>query len=133
MASIFTQILEGTIPGSIIYSDEHCFSILTLEPRQPGHAMVIPRHEYENWLELPDSLRSHLFSVAAMIGQAQREEFDAQRIGLLIEGYEVPHVHIHIWPSQSSADFDPNNIAGPATPDELSDAAQRLTNRISAQ
>jgi diadenosine tetraphosphate (Ap4A) HIT family hydrolase len=70
--------------------------------------------------------------VAHRIGTAQREEWDSDRAGLMIEGYMVPHLHIHVWPSWSPREFHPSGIDRSAEPGDLDAAAVRLRSRLRA-
>jgi histidine triad (HIT) family protein len=110
MATLFTRIIDGEIPGRFVWADEVCVAFLTIEPLQLGHTMVVPRAEVDQWVDLPAEVAAHVFAVARTIGVAQRSAFDAQRIGVLIQGYEIPHAHVHVWPSQSPADFDLRDV-----------------------
>ncbi|HLS62842.1 MAG TPA: HIT family protein, partial [Ruania sp.] len=101
MATVFSRIIAGEIPGRFVWSDHRCAGFLTIEPLQPGHVLVVPREEIGHWVDLPADLAGHLFAVAQSIGKAQQQAFDPVRIGLLIQGYEVPHAHVHVWPSRS--------------------------------
>lgn len=123
MATIFTKIIDGEIPGTFVYEDEQCVAFLDVSPLTAGHTMVVPRAEISEWTDLDEALLDHLMNVAHRIGRAQKEAFDCERIGLMIVGYEVPHVHIHVWPTTSMADFDISDrvpmqdaatLAGPA-------------------
>ncbi|MFV0252181.1 MAG: HIT family protein [Beutenbergiaceae bacterium] len=130
MATLFTRIIDGEIPGRFVWSDEICVAFLTIEPVQPGHLLVVPRTEVDQWIDLETQVASHCFEVAARLGRALRQEFAANRIGLMIQGYEIPHAHLHVWPSMSSADFDLGSGVS-ATDAELDEAAGRILARIS--
>lgn len=132
MATLFTRIIDGEIPGRFLWSDDVCVAFLTIGPLQLGHAMVVPREEVNHWVDLDPDVAAHLFEVARLIGLAQREEFGAPRVGLLIEGYEIPHAHVHVWPSKSSADFDPHNVLTDVSDAEMDEAAARLRERLRA-
>ncbi|MFV0425704.1 MAG: HIT family protein [Beutenbergiaceae bacterium] len=125
MATLFTRIINGEIGGRFIWSDEVCVAFLTIEPVRPGHTLVVPRVEVDHWVDLEASTAAHCFDVAQVIGRAQRQAFNPQRIGLQIQGFEVPHAHLHVWPSLSPADFD-LSLAAPATDDALDEAAALL-------
>lgn len=131
MATVFSRIIAGEIPGRFVWSDHRCAGFLTIEPLQPGHVLVVPREEIGHWVDLPADLAGHLFAVAQSIGKAQQQAFDPVRIGLLIQGYEVPHAHVHVWPSRSSADFD-LGATSPAPAEELDRAAQTLRDALRA-
>lgn len=130
MATLFTRIIDGEIPGRFVWSDEVCVAFLTIGPLQLGHTMVVPRAEVDHWVDLDAQTAAHCFEVARLIGRAQQAEFGAARIGLMIEGYEIPHAHIHVWPSQSPADFNPRNVLGDVADADMDDAARRLRTRL---
>jgi len=91
MASIFTDILNGRSPGRFVWADDRVFAILTIEPRKPGHVLVIPRIEVDRWSDLDEELAMDIFRVGRLIGLAQRDEWNADRVGLMFEGYRVAH------------------------------------------
>lgn len=130
MATLFTRIINGELPGRIVWADEHCVVLLTIEPVTSGHALVIPRIEVDHWLDADDALLARLLLVAKTVGAAQLAEFGGLRAGLLIQGYGVDHLHVHVWPTSSPADFEPS-AARPGLPAELLDAeAERLRERL---
>lgn len=133
MSSLFTKIIDGDIPGRFVWSDEQCVAFLTIEPLQPGHTLVVPREQIDQWVDVPEQLAAHLFEVARLVGLAQRTEFDAERIGLIIQGYEIPHTHLHIWPSASAADFDLGSADTSPDPEDLDAAARGLRAQLRSQ
>lgn len=132
MSSVFTHILEGRSPGRFLWRDDRCFAILTIEPRQPGHALVIPLAEVDKWTDLSEEDALHIFRVGRLIGLAQQEEWQSTRVGVMYEGYMVPHAHLHVWPSWSVYEYSHTGIERNARPAELDDAAERLRARLIA-
>ena len=65
----------------------------------------IPRDEVDHWIDLDPELAGHLFNVAQEIGKAQRLEWNPMRVGVLIVGEEVPHVHIHVVPINAAGEL----------------------------
>ncbi len=126
MASLFTKIIENEIPGVFVYEDEHCVAFLDVQPMTDGHVLVVPRQEIAHWIDLDEDLSAHLFAVAKRIGAAQSEAFDCEKVGLMIQGYEVPHVHIHVWPTTSLADFDASSRAGFTDAAVLEESAEKI-------
>lgn len=126
MASLFTRIIDREIPGVFVHEDDLCVAFLDVQPMTEGHVLVVPRQEVSHWVDLDDALSAHLFAVAKRIGGAQMEAFDCERIGLLVQGYEVPHVHIHVWPTNSLADFDGKRRADFTDAEVLEQAATKL-------
>lgn len=106
MPSIYTRIIEGEIPGRFIWRDEACVSFLDIRPLARGHALVVPRQEIDQWTDLDAVTAAHLVEVAHAIGNAQKALLSPARIGLMIAGFEVPHVHVHVVPMNSMAALD---------------------------
>ena len=98
MATIFTRIIDGELPGRFVWRDDLCVAFLSINPLNPGHTLVVPRQEVDHWLDLDDALAAHLTQVARRIGAAQMQAFAPERVGLMIAGLEVPHVHLHVVP-----------------------------------
>ena len=126
MASIFTRILNGEIPGRFVWKDEKCFAILTINPIRPGHTLVISREEIDHWLDVPPDLSRHLFDVAQKIGKAQMRAFSPAKVGLSIVGLEVRHVHLHVIPISNASHVDFKNADQNPDPKALDAAADRL-------
>ncbi len=126
MASIFTRIIQGEIPGRIIWSDEDCFAMLDIRPLHPGHCLVSPRAEIDHWIDLDPALAAHLMRVAQRIGTAQKSVVPCERIGLLVAGFEVPHTHLHVIPLQGMQNLDFRNADTSPRSDRLDEMADRL-------
>jgi diadenosine tetraphosphate (Ap4A) HIT family hydrolase len=125
MATIFTKIIGGEIPGEVVWSDEVCAAFLDIEPLTQGHALVVPHAEVDHWVDLDPDTLSHLMGVAARIGRAQLEIFGGERVGLIVQGFEVPHAHVHVFAAHGPDDFD---LAARSrrTPEELAADAAAL-------
>lgn len=105
MASVFTMIMEGKIPGNFVWKDDQAVAILTIQPIRQGHVLVIPREEIDQWHDLPLDLAAHLMQVSHKIANALKVAYPATRVGLMIAGLEVPHTHIHLVPMDSMEDL----------------------------
>lgn len=105
MASVFTLIMEGKIPGNFVYQDDIAVAILTIQPIRPGHVLVIPRMEVDQWTDLPADVMAHLTTVSHKIAHALKQGFPCKRVGMMIAGLEVPHTHIHLVPMDSMEDL----------------------------
>lgn len=106
MSSVFSKILAGEIPGRFVYRDATVAAFLTIEPLTYGHTLVVPVKEVDRWTDLDPSTWARLNEVAQRVGQAVMKVFDAPRAGYIIAGFEVPHAHIHVFPTDSMQDFD---------------------------
>lgn len=133
MASLFSEIIAGHIPGRFIWKDPEVMAFLTIAPLAEGHALVVPRQEVDRWTDADPELMRRLITVAQSIGAVQLEVFGGARAGLVIAGYEVNHVHLHVWPSQSMADFNFEQAEQNPDPGLLDAAAKRLRERLRAR
>ncbi len=125
MASIFTRIIQGEIPGHFVHEDEQCVVIMTIQPMKPGHVLVIPREEVDHWDALPEPLYQHLMSVSRRMAKAIKQVFPCKRVGMLVVGLEVPHVHIHLTPLDEMSDIQVVDLPM-ADQDDLAAAAEKL-------
>jgi histidine triad (HIT) family protein len=111
MSTVFTRIIDGELPGRFVWTDDRAVGFLSINPLNPGHTLVVPRQEIDHWIDADPDLMAHLTDVAHTIGQAQREVWQPPRIGLIVVGFEVPHLHLHVFPAWKMADFDFANAA----------------------
>ncbi len=126
MASVFTMIINGDLPGRFVWQDERAVAFLTIEPLKPGHTLVVPREEIDHWVDLEPELASHLMYVSQAIGKAIEHGFDNERVGLIIAGFEVPHTHIHVIPVDTMEDLDFHRADHSADPADLDAAAETI-------
>lgn len=126
MASIFSRIIAGELPGRFVWRDERCAAMLTIAPLRPGHTLVVPVEEIDHWTDCPPELLAHLVGVAREIGRAQHGAFAPRRVALLVVGDEVPHTHLHVVPMDTLADIDFANAESDPDPAALDAAAEAL-------
>ena len=126
MPTIFTRIINGELPGRFVWRDPQCVVFLSIHPLRPGHALVVSTAEVDHWIDLSPDLAAHLMKVAHCVGKAQQQAFAPTKVGLMIAGLEVPHVHIHVVPIDGVHDLDFANQDVNAKPQDLDRAAQRL-------
>jgi diadenosine tetraphosphate (Ap4A) HIT family hydrolase len=126
VATIFTRIIDGEIPGTFVWRDEHCVAFLSINPMAHGHTLVVPIAEIDHWVDAPPDLAAHLFTVTHRIAQAQRDVFAPERVGVIIAGYEVPHTHIHVIPTDDMGQLSFANARSHVDRAELESAADAL-------
>lgn len=126
MTSVFTRIIAGELPARFVWQDEQCVAFLSAGPLAQGHTLVVPREEVDQWVDADPGLLAHLMQVAQRIGRAQVDAFGAQRAGLMVAGYEIPHLHVHVWPSNSMDDYDTARVDNSPEPKDLEEATRRI-------
>jgi histidine triad (HIT) family protein len=129
MASVFTLIMEGKIPGHFVWKDDIAVAILTIQPIRKGHVLVIPRMEVDQWTDLPEDVIAHLSKVSQKIAKALKTTFPCKRVGLMIAGLEVPHTHLHLVPMDSMEDLSFVHAKN-ETPDVLAEVAAAIRDSL---
>ncbi len=130
MASIFTRIIQGEIPGTFVWRDDEAVAFLSINPISRGHTLVVPIEEVEHWIDLPDGLASHLMTLSTRLGRAVQAAFNPVKVGLVIAGYEVPHTHLHVIPTWSMADLDFRNAATGVDRETLEETATLIRSHL---
>lgn len=104
--SIFTKIIRGEIPCYKVYEDDRTLAFLDIHPIQPGHTLVIPKKQIEYVWDLPDEDYRALMATAKQVANRLREVFaDKSRVALLVEGLDVAHAHLKLFPFNSDEEF----------------------------
>ena len=131
MASVFSKIMQNELPAYFIWEEASVAAFLDTNPHSRGHTLVVPRREVDRWTDLADDEGERLFWVAKQIAKAQIGEFACDRAGLVIAGYHVPHVHVHVFPTNGMDDFDFRELGHSATAEDLELVAGRLRGALS--
>ncbi len=126
MPSVFTRIITGELPGRFVWRDDVVVAFLTIEPIRPGHVLVVPRAEVDHWIDLEPATWARVAEVARVIGLALRDAMGAPRVGQMIAGFEVPHVHVHVFPAEDLGDLSFDRVDRSPDPADLDDAAARI-------
>ena len=126
MASIFTKIINGELPGRFVYEDDEIVAFLTIAPITVGHTLVVPRAEIDNWQNVDPAVFGRVMEVSQLIGKAVVKAFPAERAGVIIAGLEVPHLHVHVFPTNNLADFGFANADQNPSAQSLDDAQSKI-------
>lgn len=126
MSTVFTKIINGELPGNFAWVDEVCVVFASINPIADGHMLVVPRAEVAKFTDLDDATLAHLMCVAAKIGRAQEKAFDAPRATMMIAGFDVPHVHLHVLPAWGEGELSMANAAESVDPKQLAMVTERI-------
>lgn len=126
MTTVFSRIIAGELPARFVWSDEHAVAFLSINPVGPGHTLVVSRLEVDQWTDAPPALVAHLTTVAHAVGVAISAVWAPPRIGLMVAGFEVLHLHLHVFGASSMAEFDFANAARTVDPAEQDKYAAAL-------
>jgi len=125
MASIFTKIIQGEIPSYKIAEDEHFYAFLDINPNAVGHTLCVPKKEVDKLLDLDAETYAGLMAFSRKVGMAIEKAIPCERVGLMVIGLEVPHVHVHLVPltTMKNATF---SHKVPMTPQEFEETASKI-------
>lgn len=106
MTSIFTRIVRGEASCHKIAEDEQFLAFLDTRPINPGHTLVIPKQEVDDFFDLDDPTLAGLFVFAKPVAHAIAAVTHPIRVGIIVAGLDVPHAHVHLIPMHGYADLD---------------------------
>jgi histidine triad (HIT) family protein len=106
MSTIFSKIIDGSIPCYKVAENEQYLAFLDIQPLVKGHVLVIPKVEVDFIFDLDDSILSGMMVFAKEVALKMKKVLPCKKIGVTVIGLEVPHAHIHLLPINGIADMD---------------------------
>lgn len=129
MPTIFTRIITGEIPSHKIWEDEQFFAFLDINPIQPGMTLLVPKQEISDGFEMNEETYTAWMLAAKKLVPAIKAAAGSERVGLVIEGLEVPHAHIKLIPISNPGDLAQSN-AKPASEEVLLAMKEKIIHHI---
>lgn len=126
MGSIFTKIINGSIPCYKVAENDEFLAFLDIQPIVEGHVLVIPKKEIDYIFNIEDDLLGRFIQFAKQVALKMDKVFDCNRIGMTVIGLEVPHAHIHLMPINGIADMDFNKEKLKLSEDEMKSIASAI-------
>lgn len=120
------MIIDGELPGRFVWKDDRAVAFLSINPLAPGHTLVVPRQEIDHWIDAEDDLLAHLTIVSRRIAAALQDAFEPVKVGMMIAGLEVPHLHLHLVPMNGVHDLDFSRADPSPDPADLDAAAEAI-------
>src|SRR3569833_376689 len=104
--SDFTRIIKGELPCHKVYEDERTYAFMDNHPIQPGHVLLVSKVPAEDVWSLPSEDYQAMMQSMRKIALRLRQVFPhKRRIGVMLEGVDVPHAHIKIFPIDTGEEF----------------------------
>jgi histidine triad (HIT) family protein len=104
--TIFTKIIKGEIPCHKVYEDDKTLAFMDIHPTQPGQVLVISKLQVETLNDLPDIDYFAVWATVQKVSKRLNEIFPAKkRVGIIVEGLDVPHVHVKVFPFNTADEF----------------------------
>ncbi len=108
---IFCKIINGEIPAVKLWEDEKYFIFLDKSPINPGHTLVLPKKHTDYIFDLNDKEYAELMLKAKEVAKVLKKKLNCKRVGMAVEGFFVPHVHIHLVPENKGNELNPERAA----------------------
>ncbi|HHQ48538.1 MAG TPA: HIT family protein [Acidobacteria bacterium] len=105
MPTIFERIVAGEIPCHKIWENATHMAFLDVNPRVEGHTLVIPKVAHEELFSMDEDAYLELWKAARTVARHLKKETGCKRVITTVVGYEVPHVHVHLLPTNSLSEF----------------------------
>lgn len=130
MSTIFSKIIDGSIPSYKVAEDDNFLAFLDINPLAKGHTLVIPKKETDYIFDIEEKEYEALFSFAKKVAKAIKKVIECQKIGIAVVGLEVAHAHIHLVPINSIYDIDFKKQKLIFSKDELDEIAKTISEAV---
>lgn len=125
---LFCALVAGRIPARRLWEDDDHVAFFPLKHIAPGHTLLIPKRHAEYVFAMDDAAYQKLWAAARRVAPAIKAATGAARVGIAVEGFSIPHVHVHLVPINALNDLNPEREQ--AIPDA---EAEALAARIRAE
>ena len=109
MKTVFSKIIDHELPAKVIWEDSEVIVFLPhANFMNQGHLLIVPKVQVDYIFDLDDKLYQKLWRVSKELAHALKRVTFAKRVGIGVEGFSVPHVHIHLTPLYEQSELDPH-------------------------
>jgi histidine triad (HIT) family protein len=125
---IFCKIIKGEIPSFKIWEDDEFLAILDINPNTKGMTLVLPKNHYESdMLKVPEDVYQKIMITGRKVAEILKRKLNAERIVLIMEGLDVNHAHIKLYPVYDKHEGGISTSLGPqADFEELKILAEKI-------
>ncbi len=119
-------MVSGEIPPLKIWENDNYLAFLDIHPIQPGHALIIPKKHTDHVFDLSDNAYCELMIHAKEVALKLKTKMDSKKVGMIVEGFAIPHAHVHLVPINEGGELNPDNARMDANIEDL----KKLANQI---
>ena len=128
---IFCRIADGEIPSAKVYEDDDFFAFLDVNPVSRGHVLVIPKKHHGDYLfKMESDNYDKLMRTCFLVAKAIDRSLKPLRTCVYVEGFMVPHIHVHLIPAYDK-DFDITRHIS-VSPEENKTIASKIRDELKA-
>ncbi|MFO7848278.1 MAG: HIT family protein [Balneolaceae bacterium] len=130
MPTVFTKIVQGEIPSHKVAENNTHIAFLDINPIAKGHTLVVPKKEVDYLFDLSDELLSETMIFAKKVAAGIDDALSPIRTGVIVEGLEVPHAHIHLVPIYSEGQTVALGHSVNVSSDEMKQIAESIAKKM---
>jgi histidine triad (HIT) family protein len=130
VSSIFSKIIDGSIPCYKIAEDDSFLAFLDIQPLVEGHTLVIPKKEIDYVFDLDDETLKAMMVFSKMVAGKLQAVISCDRIGISVIGLEVPHAHVHLVPINKIEDMNFSKSRLDLSNDSMIRIQERIVNQV---
>lgn len=126
--SVFTKVINREIPAEIIWENEKVIILMDAFPLVDGQVLVVPKAEVDHFFDLDEETYNEVFKIVKWISPILKKTFNTKRVIMIVEGFEVPHVHVKLYPAnEGNTHFLPTNKV---IQSKIKENAEKIRNNI---
>ena len=108
---IFCKIINGEIPSSKVYENEHVIAFLDISQVTKGHTLIVPKRHVENVFGLTKEESAAIMEASVYVANKLKEKLNVENVNLLnnsgvLAGQCVMHFHMHVIPRYGNDDIE---------------------------
>ncbi|MCK5624484.1 HIT domain-containing protein [Candidatus Pacearchaeota archaeon] len=124
---VFCKIVKGEISVEKIYEDEKYLAFLDAFPVMKGQVLIIPKEHISSYLfEMDDKNYSELLLVAKKVAKAMDNSLKPIKTGMVVEGLEVDHVHVKLFPLDGKSGFNLKPLEVKPSEEEMKEISDKI-------
>lgn len=126
---IFCEIINGNIPCYKVWEDKDFLAFLTISPHRQGHTLVIPKKHTNYIFDMDNSEYLELWQKCQPIAVKLKAALQPKtgKVGVVVAGQGVPHVHVHLIPMDSETDLEFSSAKHNIKAAEFEQALSKIT------
>lgn len=106
---LFCKIVNGEIPSTKVYEDEHTYAFMDIMPLTKGHTLLIPKQHCQDLFAMPEEVAANLYKAAPKVANAIKAAFNPKGMNTInnngeFAGQTVFHYHLHFIPRYDETD-----------------------------
>ena len=128
---VFCKIASGEVPSEKILEDRDFLAIMDAFPVMDNQVLIFPKKHIESYVfDLDNNSYCNLLIFAKKIVKAIDASLKPIKTGMIIEGLEVNHIHIKLFPLQDKKGFKMKSLDPKPSEEQMKKTAERIRNSL---